>query len=464
VRRLLLAALLSLALPTVAEAKPFQVGVGENPGIAIDDAGTVYVGWQVNPGSPGEQVQFCVVPPRAVACSGPPLALGFPGEGYARSRVSVLLPAPNVVDVIVPRNTGPLRYGAFLTRSTDGGHTFAPPVRLSAQQYEEAAPGPPGRVALIGGPGTLHVDSAPADGSGGASDGATLGGLLDAQFNDIAVQGGDVFAASSSAQTTQAFRLPAGADPGQAASWQQLPAPLGRQPELAGGPAGLVAMLEGADQPPDTLFVQRFEGAAWSPPVSVFDVLNNDFELAQSARGRLTAVKTDVVTGGPYFLEYATSTDGGVLWSSRVQVAVYGREYPSDLELASASDGRGAAVISETLGGHAVRVTRFTPRSAPVARRRFRRVKARVQLRSACDGEKLSLVVEAARGNRPIAPAKALRRARFGRARGARRGFRTRFRARYELRRSRARIPVRVIPRRGKARTLRLRVRRCIRT
>ena len=52
-RRLLLAALLSLALPTVAEAKPFKVGTGQNAGIAIDDAGTIYVGWQVNVGDAG---------------------------------------------------------------------------------------------------------------------------------------------------------------------------------------------------------------------------------------------------------------------------------------------------------------------------------------------------------------------------------------------------------------------------
>ena len=84
-----------------------------------------------------------------------------------------------------------------------------------------------------------------------------------------------------------------------------------------------------------------------------------------------------------------------------------------------------------------------------------------MQVRSVCDPDELSLVVEAARGNRQVAPSSVLRRARFGRARGARRGFRRKFRARYELRRRNVRIPVRVTPRRGKARTLRLRVRRC---
>jgi hypothetical protein len=448
VRRLLLSAvMLCLAVPSAAQAKPFTVGVGENPGIAIDDAGTIFVGWQVNPGADGELVQFCVVPPRATACGAPPLSLPFPGEGYARSRVSV------------PRNTGPLVYGAYLARSVDGGRTFAPPVRLSASLYEQAAAGPAGRVALVGGPGVLRVDSAPADGSGGAADGAKLGGLLDAQFNDIATQGGDVIAASSDPQTTQVFRLPAGADPNAEASWQALPPPLGREPELAGGPAGLVAMLESPGANPNALFAQRLEIGGWSPPVTVFDVANNDFELSQTARGRVTAVKTTNVVGGPYFLEYANSADGGVLWSSRVRVATYGGEYPSDLELATAAGGRGAAVISQTLADKAVRVARFSPRAAAVKRRTIRG--RRVQVRSGCDDGKLFLIVEAARGNRRVSPASVLRRARFGRTRAARPGFRTRFRARYTLRRRHARVPVRLIPRRAKARTVRLRVRRC---
>jgi hypothetical protein len=88
-------------------------------------------------------------------------------------------------------------------------------------------------------------------------------------------------------------------------------------------------------------------------------------------------------------------------------------------------------------------------------------VGARVQVRSVCDDDKLSVVVEAASGNRQVAPSTVVRRARFGRARGARRGFHSKFRARYDLRRGHARIPVRITPRRGKARTLRLRVRRC---
>jgi hypothetical protein len=369
-----------------------------------------------------------------------------------------MIPAPGVVDVVVPRHIGPLAFAAYRTRSTDGGRSFAPAVKLSDRFYEQATLGTPGRVALVGGPGTLHVDNAPADGSGG--DGADIGSFLEAQFNDIATQGGDVFAASSDASATQVFRLAAGTSPNLAANWAPVAAPVGRQPELAGGPAGLVAMLEASSNQPDTLYVQRFDGAAWTAPVTVFDVLNNDFELSQNASGRLSALKTDVDSGS-YFLEYATSRTGGALWSSNVRVASFGNHFPSALEMATAARGRGVAVVSDFDAPNAIRVARFTPRAAPVKSRRFRGVQ--VQVREDCRGE-LALVVEAARGNVRVSPSAVLRRARFGRARGARRGFRTRFRARYELRRRHVRVPVRLIPRKGMARTVRLRARGCRRT
>ena len=61
----------------------------------------------------------------------------------------------------------------------------------------------------------------------------------------------------------------------------------------------------------------------------------------------------------------------------------------------------------------AVRVARFSPKMAPVARRKFRG--GRVQVRSVCDDEALTLVVEAAKGNRQVKPGSILRRASFAR-------------------------------------------------
>jgi hypothetical protein len=453
-RPLLLAALLSLAVPSAADAKPFTVGTGQNGGIAIDDAGTIYVGWQVNVYDPGDAVQFCVVPPRATACASQ-TTIAFPGQGFNRSRVSVLLPAPNVVDVIEPRTIGSGAH-SYLARSTDGGRTFGPAASISAEEFEQAVQGPGGSVALAAGPTTTRAGLFAPDGSSNKAAGSELGPFLEGVFTDIASNGAETLVAGSDASTTHAFRLPAGADPNTAAAWQQIdPPPGSREPAVAGLPGGFAAMLEPSG-PGRDLFVQRLEGAGWSPPVGITRAVDNsDFTLVSNAKGRLTAL----VTYAAYHQLYATSTDGGVLWSSVVDTANWGSEYPNALEAATNASGAGASVTDNSLGDKAVRVTRFTPRTAPVARRRMRG--ARVQVRSLCDDDKLSLVVEAARGARQIAPASILRRARFGRTRAARPGFRTRFRARYRLRRRHARIPVRVIPRRGNARTLRLRVRGC---
>ena len=45
------------------------VGTGQNPGAAIDDTGTAYVGWQINTYEPGDAIQLCVLPPRQRACA-----------------------------------------------------------------------------------------------------------------------------------------------------------------------------------------------------------------------------------------------------------------------------------------------------------------------------------------------------------------------------------------------------------
>ena len=62
-RRVLPAVLVLLGLAAPAQAANFPVGTGQNGGLAVDDGGTIYVGWQVNVGEPGDGVQLCVVPP-----------------------------------------------------------------------------------------------------------------------------------------------------------------------------------------------------------------------------------------------------------------------------------------------------------------------------------------------------------------------------------------------------------------
>ena len=265
-RRLLLVGLLVLVVPGTAGAAPLTVGTGQNGGIAIDDAGTVYVGWQINTYDPGDAVQFCILPARARACASQ-VTIPFPGQGYNRSRVSVLLPAPNTVDVVVPRTNG-RGANSYLARSLDGGRSFGPAGAISGDGFSDAVLGPGGRVALVDGPTTTRAGLFAADGSSVNTNGSELGPFLEGVFTDIAASGEEVLAAGSDASTTHAFRLGAGGDPNQAGAWQQIDPARGEDPQLAGLPGGFAALLEPSDHSPN-LFVQRLEGAAWSPPVPV---------------------------------------------------------------------------------------------------------------------------------------------------------------------------------------------------
>ena len=450
-RLLLLVVLLPLALPAAADARPFKVGTGQNAGIAIDDGGTIYVGWQVHVYEPGDAVDFCIIPPRARRCS-THTTIPFPGQGYNRSRVSVLLQGNNVVDVVEPRTVGTGAY-SFLARSIDGGRTFGPARRISGEEFAEAVPGPGGSIAMVDGPTTTRAGLFNPDGTSARAGGSTLGPYLEGVFNDVASNGSEVLAAGSDAGVTHAFRLPAGGNPNTPASWQQIDPARAREPKVAGLPGGFAIMLEPESGP--ELFVQRLEGAGWSPPVGIArSVGNSEYQLVSNSRGRLTAV----IIAGAYHFHYTTSTDGGVLWSSLVNTANF-RRFHGALEIATNRFGAGAAVADASLDDEGVRVSRFSPRTAPVKRRTIRG--RRVQVRSYCNDGDISLVVEAARGTRRVSPGTVLRRARFGRTRAARPGSRTRFRARYVLRRRHARIPVRLVARKGTARTVRLRVRRC---
>ena len=72
-RIVVLVALVVGLMAAPAYATPhFTVGQGQNPGVAIDAAGTAYIGWQVNThAETGDTVQLCVLPPGARARASP---------------------------------------------------------------------------------------------------------------------------------------------------------------------------------------------------------------------------------------------------------------------------------------------------------------------------------------------------------------------------------------------------------
>lgn len=449
-RLVILIVLCALAPAAQAQAATFVAGSGQNPGVAIDGVGTAYIGWQVDTYGDNDHIEVCRLPAKAKACE-TVASVSFPGQGYNRSRVTLIASGPSTVDVIVPRTDTGTNAATYLARSIDGGRTFAPGIRISATDFAQGAAGPNGTVALIGGL-SVNVGVVAPDGSGAATEGASLTATLAGQWHDIATQGTDVIAAGSSAQGSAAWRLPLGADPNIPDSWQQLDdLPTGRQPELAPSAHGLVALIEPHRVNANGLYAQRLTGNSWTKPVRVTaSVLNNDFELVSGGAGRVGALRTE--DGRIY---YATSTDGGTLWSSEVVAAGVGIS-PWELEGAAGADGRGVAAVRVD---SQIRVARFSPSQSPVKSRRFGN--GRVQVRSLCDSDENVLVVEAKRLGARVAASSLLRRASFSRARGASRLSRSKFRARYDLRRARANIRVRFVPRAGRSRAVRLAVRRC---
>jgi hypothetical protein len=463
-RAVVLAALMVVAGAQPARATPhFIVGTGQNPGVAVDAVGTAYIGWKVNVyAAQGDAVQLCVLPAGARACSS--LAtIAFPGAGYNLGRVSVLLPgAPGVVQVTVGRDLGP-SYSQYVATSGDGGVSFGAPVAFGSGFGIENDVLPDGRIVSDGnGAGTLSGAAYLPNGAEGGIDRTSLDDR--GQFPDIAVQGADAYVAGSAAGPSAVVRLPAGANWVDPAGWQHLPDVNGEQPELAPGPLGPVALLEPTPfAKREELFTQRWTGVRWTAPVDVGGVsYDSSFALAGSGT-RLTGIWAVDPPGFPYLLDMVTSTDGGTLWSSEATLAVSPTALYT-LELATNPAGRGIAVNGGDTSARPIWVYVIDPRKANVARARFgdTAVQLRTDLGDCVSEQRVRLRVQAARGGDLVSPSGVLRSARVSVSR-SRILHRSRWSTLVDLRRTRAKrvARVRLVPRHGRARTLRLAVRGC---
>ena len=440
----------------------FSVGRGQNPGVAIDGAGTAYIGWQVNTyADTGDAVQLCVLPAGARACSS--LAtIAFPGSGYNTGQVSVLLPSPGVVQVAVGRNLQNV-YGYYLGTSVDGGVTFNVPIRIGGNFARRAELLPGGLIAAQGDDvRTLSGAVLRPDGSDAQTEPAVLGER--AQFSDVTVQGSDVYIAGSLAGSTSVAHLPAGANASDPAAWQALPDVVeGDSPQLAPGPAGPLSLMENNAPGIASLFVRRWTGTAWTPHLTIGpDNVTQPYALAGSGPRVVAAWARSLPSSGT-LVQFSHSTDGDALWSTAATLAVIA-DPPQDLETAVLSSGSGVVVDGGSFEDQPIDVYQVDPDRAKVARARFG--STTVQLR-ADDGDcipdtQLSVRVQAARGGVLVGPGTVLRSARIvvSRSRVEHRG---RWSTLVDVRRSKARrtATARLVPRHGHARTLRLPVRAC---
>lgn len=374
-RAIVLAALIVGLMAAPARATPhFSVGQGRDPGVAIDAAGTAYIGWQVNTyADTGDAVQLCVLP------------------AGARS-----------------------------------GEVLRP------------------------------------DGSDALTDPAGLGER--AQFSDLTVQGGDVYIAGSLAGPTSVAHLPAGAASTDVAAWQVLPdIAEGDSPELAPGPAGPLVLMENNAPGISALFVRRWTGAAWTPHLTIGPDNVTQPDAMSGAGPRVVAAWSRDLPSSGSLVQFSGSVDGGALWSTAATLAVI-PDGPQDLEAAVLPNGSGVVVDGGSFEDKPINVYVVDPHRAKVARARFG--STTVQLR-ADDGDcipdtQLSLRVQAARDGLLVSPGTVLRGARISVSR-SRVEHRGRWSLLVDLRRSRAKrtATVRLVPRHGRARTLRLAVRGC---
>lgn len=467
-RRLLLLTLgIALVWASPAAAQSFTVsGAGGYPNVAMDAAGNILVAYKVDTYGPSDAVELCSVPPRRRTCAFR-TRIAFPGEGYNINPVGIVIsPAGTVV---VSTGRADSFFGSvYATTSTDGGRSFRPAVRVADGTSGPTVLTPDGRLGTLS--GEIPAMNAAIVRVNGADANRERAELLDfSPFTSLTNYAGGLVAAGSDARTSRLFFLAAGADSFNRAAWAELPGFRNdRQAQVAGGAAGLGVLLERDNR---GLNFRRLGRKGWSRPLWLGAASYNDgFDLVQDPRGRLFAVwAINPVSDSRTRIEAAMSTDRGATWSSvsrllRTRLDVYG----DNIYAAVGARGRGALVFfDETNSGLAnlgpVRVVRLSPGRIPTSGHRVGRgrVSLRVGADVSCVSERnaTARLQASLRGGR-VAVSRFVRRVRFS-ARATRLRGGSRFGARYRLRRP-SRVRARVIPRRGKPFTLRLRMRGCL--
>ena len=457
-RRILLVALLLLAAPSAAEAQAVRGrdGPERRRSRSTTPAPSTSAG-RSTPTTPATPSSSASSRPAARRC-GSQVTIPFPGQGYNRSRVSVLLPAPNVVDVIVPRTNGARR--ALLPRALARRRPhLRPRGRASpASGSPRRSRAPAARVAL----GRRPDHDARRPVRPRRLERRDRGQHRSAPSSKACSPTSPRRARRCSRPaptraSSHAFRLGAGGDPNNPAAWQQIDPARGRQPELAGLPGGFAvdARADRRRRQP-VRAAPRGRGVVAARRAHRRRSTTTASQLASNAKGRLTAVR-HLLRLPPRLHDLDRRRRPVVLDRQH-------RELRRSTRPASRSPPTRRARASPPSP------TRSAPRpsASRASRRAPRPSRAGASAACACRSAASVTTTSSSRSSsRPRAATagsrrrRVLRRASFGRARGARRGFRSRFRARYDAAPPHRAIPVRVIPRRGKARTLRLRVRRC---
>jgi hypothetical protein len=307
-------AVLALALPAAAAqaASPVLLGEGNEPGIAVDAAGTAYVAWVGNGADP-TSLNFCRLPRGASACD-ISSQLAVPGTSLTRPFVSV---SGARVQVFTYRYgmTGPHFSTVLRLESTNRGASFDAGTEAGTVAFFDAIQGPADTVSMIADNSSIFQNVA-STGSGRVEQEVHLAddhpyaptvGLIDAG-TPIAV-----FANGSGA--AQFRRYVGSGTLNDAANWTPAQdfSSTASYPRLASGPRGLFLQ---SDDINGNIVVQKFDGSTFGAPAAIpgpaHELTGGSKDIFQDASGRLHTVWPFGDASGNH-IGYGVSDDG-ITW------------------------------------------------------------------------------------------------------------------------------------------------------
>lgn len=328
--------------PSALGAVP--IGPGEQPGLAVDAAGTAYIAWN----GPSSSLQFCRLPRGATACDNQhPIAAA--GASIRRPFVVVSGSRVVVAQYRYPLQNGEPGRGLYAFTSDDRGANFGPAAQVGTLDLYDA----------VAGPGDTLSGVTDSSAQGGAFQNAPLGG---GSATDIAqLWGGDhpygatvglvdaatplaIFADGSGA--AQFRRYGGSGSLNDAANWTP-PADIGSvsYPHLAGGPTGLFLLTTNPD---NTLVSRKWDGTNFGAAVAISAGVNApSMHAFEDAGGRLHVVFQRGGAQGRDLI-HAVSDDGQTWRSGTAVTTPEAQDSFIDTRVATAPDHVGVAVWKGT--------------------------------------------------------------------------------------------------------------------
>jgi hypothetical protein len=361
---------LALALPASAQAgsgfgvspgaQTFLVGAGQHPDVAVATTGTAHVVWNEASGDANtpDPLHYCQILRGATSCSG---SKTFAPPVHAIGRTSyVFTPSPGRVLIETYRCCGDSE-GNYVYESTDDGNTFGPARRIGKLDHQSDAVFGPGEA--ISGASISEFQRMPLSGAPASTRAEFDAGFPIPTHSDVGIFGPDSPVQVMSDGDHSSFVRNTGGDPNVTANWTAAaPSPVGSEPRVAGGPAGLVLLNLEGEPGARTYVARKFDGTSFGPAVKVSETGDPIFAdlWADPVTGRFHAVWIDN-RDSPNELRWSFSSDG-MTWREP-QAIIAGDEADTmyNLQVSAAPDGQGFAVWDQNGQSGQVRAVALTP-------------------------------------------------------------------------------------------------------